>query len=211
VQARSNAIEISETVHRAHRLLRAFVELHDHAIREKVRIMAEHFQLNGFPESQTKDAFERAENRFLHLLVDVPAFRRRSCPVSPFQCPVFKCNSGSTPTGPACRDSTSISSTWIPERSAITCWRRIIPKADRRRRSSCGWGSIGIDRGNWLRSFARWGRRTTPSARCGRSMGASTSWRARSAARPSGPYGSLIPSEPGLDSLQHTRGGHRHE
>ena len=112
---------------KAHRLLKAFVELHDHAIREKVRIMAEHFHqnvahringrakamivtrsrlhcvryhralerylkeqgydfgalvafsgtvrdggiyhteanLNGIPESQTKDAFERAENRFL--------------------------------------------------------------------------------------------------------------------------------------------------
>jgi type I restriction enzyme R subunit len=112
---------------KAHRLLRAFVELHDHAIREKVRVMVEHFHqnvahringrakamivtrsrlhcvryhralerylteqgydygalvafsgtvrdggiehteanLNGIPESQTKDAFERAENRFL--------------------------------------------------------------------------------------------------------------------------------------------------
>ena len=112
---------------KAHRLLKAFVELHDHAIREKVRIMVEHFHqnvahringrakamivtrsrlhcvryhralerylkeqgydhgalvafsgtvrdggiehteanLNGIPDSQTKDAFERAENRFL--------------------------------------------------------------------------------------------------------------------------------------------------
>jgi type I restriction enzyme, R subunit len=112
---------------KAHRLLRAFVELHDHAIREKVRIMVEHFHqnvahringrakamivtrsrlhavryhralerylteqsydygalvafsgtvrdggidhteanLNGIPETQTRDAFERAENRFL--------------------------------------------------------------------------------------------------------------------------------------------------
>jgi type I restriction enzyme, R subunit len=112
---------------KAHRLLRAFVELHDHAIGEKVRIMVEHFHqnvahringrakamivtrsrlhavryhralerylkeqgydhgalvafsgtvrdggidhteanLNGIPETQTKDAFERAENRFL--------------------------------------------------------------------------------------------------------------------------------------------------
>jgi type I restriction enzyme, R subunit len=31
---------------KAHRLLRAFVELHDHAIREKVRIMVEHFHQN---------------------------------------------------------------------------------------------------------------------------------------------------------------------
>jgi type I restriction enzyme, R subunit len=112
---------------KAHRLLRAFVELHDHAIGEKVRIMVEHFHqnvahringrakamivnrsrlhavryhralerylkeqgydhgalvafsgtvrdggiehteanLNGIPETQIKDAFERAENRFL--------------------------------------------------------------------------------------------------------------------------------------------------
>jgi type I restriction enzyme, R subunit len=112
---------------KAHRLLRAFVELHDHAIGEKVRIMVEHFHQNvahringrakamivtrsrlhavryhraleryleeqgydhgalvafsgtvrdggidhteanltGIPETQTKDAFERAENRFL--------------------------------------------------------------------------------------------------------------------------------------------------
>jgi type I restriction enzyme, R subunit len=112
---------------KAHRLLRAFVELHDHAIGEKVRIIVEHFHqnvahringrakamivtrsrlhavryhralerylkeqgydhgalvafsgtvrdggidhteanLNGIPETQTKDAFERAENRFL--------------------------------------------------------------------------------------------------------------------------------------------------
>ena len=112
---------------KASRLLKAFVELHEHAIAEKVRIMAEHFrqhvahrvdgrakamivtrsrlhcvryhralqrylkeqscdygalvafsgtvrdhgldytepQINGLPETQTRDAFERAENRFL--------------------------------------------------------------------------------------------------------------------------------------------------
>src|SRR5690606_19281209 len=112
---------------KATRLMKAFVELHDHAIREKVRVMVEHFhqhvahriagrakamivtrsrlhavryhaavqrylteqgypyralvafsgtvrdggldytesQLNGVPETQTKDAFERPEYRFL--------------------------------------------------------------------------------------------------------------------------------------------------
>jgi type I restriction enzyme, R subunit len=127
---------------KAHRLLRAFVELHDHAIGEKVRIMVEHFHqnvahringrakamivtrsrlhavryhralerylkeqgydhgalvafsgtvrdggidhteanLNGIPETQTKDAFERAENRFLVVANCVVARESRVAP-----------------------------------------------------------------------------------------------------------------------------------